>query len=386
MQSFYAKSAVRSLVKHFDAVVVGCGAMGSSISYNLAARGIRVLTLEKFNLNHEFGSSHGKTRIIRLAYFEDPRYVPLLRRAFESWRKLCAMSGKELLLMTGGLMIGPEDGTFVTRVVGSAREHSLPHKLLKSREVTEAYPAFRLEEGYSTVYDENAGILIPEECISAYTEAARLSGCVFKFSEPVTCWRKTREGVEVETAKDRYTADKLVLSAGAWNGPLSGGTVPLTIEIQTMFWFSSGGNEVFAPGRMPIFIMEETQGHYFFGTPEVGDGVKVATNHDGEVVDPDRPRRMVTESDETPVREFVSRRFPKLNIRPLSSATCLCSNTPDRNFVIDFLPREKDVVIVSACSGHGFKFASVIGEIGADLVLEGRSHYDISFLRLERFV
>ncbi|MDV3277935.1 MAG: N-methyl-L-tryptophan oxidase [Nitrososphaerales archaeon] len=372
-------------MRHFDAVVVGCGAMGSSISYNLAARGMSVLTLEKFNLNHEFGSSHGRTRIIRLAYFEDPRYVSLLRRAFESWRELSAKSGKKLLLMTGGLMIGLEGGTFVSGVLKSAREHSLPHKVLKSREVTEAYPAFRLEEGHSAVYDENAGILFFEECISAYVEAARAAGCQFKFSEPATRWRSAREGVEVETAKDKYAADKLVLSAGAWTGQLLGDMVPLTIERQTPFWFWSGGDQAFSAGRMPIFIMEETQGHYFYGIPEVGHGVKVARNHEGEFVDPELTRRTVTESDEMPVREFVSRRLPKLNNRPISSSTCLYSNTPDWNFVIDVHPRQRDVVVVSACSGHGFKFASVIGEIGADLALDGRTRHDISFLRLERF-
>jgi sarcosine oxidase len=359
--------------------------MGSALSYNLAARGLSVLTLEKFKLNHEFGSSHGKTRIIRLAYFEDPRYVPLLRRAFELWRELGANSNRKLLLMTGGLMMGTEGGAFVSGVVRNAREHSLPYRLLKSREVTDAYPAFRLDENHCAVYDENAGVLFSEECISAYVEAARHSGCAFKFSEPVTRWRKVREGVEVETPKDKYSADKLVLSAGAWTRQLLGDVVPLTVERQTPFWFSSGGDKTFAAEEMPIFIMEEARDHYFYGIPDVGHGVKVARHHDGEVVDPDGVQRTVTESDEVPVREFVARRLPRLNDRPIGSTTCLYSNTPDSNFVIDLHPWEKDVVVVSACSGHGFKFASVIGEIGADLALEGRSRQDISFLRLGRF-
>jgi sarcosine oxidase len=372
-------------VKNFDAIVIGCGAMGSSSSYNLAARGLKVLTLERYSPNHDHGSSHGRTRIIRLAYYEDQRYVPLLRRAFEAWRETSARSGKNLLRMTGGLMIGPRNGAFVSGVLRSARAHSIPHRILTSRETMQTYPAFNLEEGYSAVHDENAGILFPEECISAYVELAREEGCSFRFREQVTRWVRAEGRVEVETTKGKYTADRLVVAAGAWTGPLLGDLFPLTVERQVPFWFSSGGSRLFFPDRMPVFIMEERSGQYFYGIPDVGHGVKVARNHAGENVDPDNVPRGVTRKDESPVREFISRSLPRLSTEPISSTTCLYSNTPDLNFVIDLHPSFNEIVVISACSGHGFKFASVVGEIAADLADEGRTRHDISFLRAGRF-
>lgn len=344
------------------------------------------MVLERFALNHELGSSHGRTRIIRLAYFEDPRYVPLLQRAYDSWRELSAKSGRKVISRTGGLMIGPEGGTFVSGVLRSAREYSLPHRLLDGSEATAEFGAFRLGEEHSAVFDESAGILFPEECISAYVDLARAHDCEFRFSEPVNRWSKTEGGIEVETEKGRYAADWLVFSAGAWTGPLLGEIVPLTIERQVSFWFGPRGNPVFSARRMPIFIMEETPGHHFYGIPDVGDGVKVARNHEGDFVDPDNVGRDVTDRDLSPVRGFVGRRLPKLNPNPLSSTTCLYSNTPDFNFVIDFHPDDESVLVVSVCSGHGFKFSSVVGEVAADLLLDGRTPHDISFLNIGRFL
>jgi sarcosine oxidase len=372
-------------VKHFDAVVIGCGAMGASASYNLAIRGLKVMTLERFGLNHEFGSSHGETRITRLAYYEDPRYVPLLRRALEAWKELGTKSGKRLMVMTGGLMIGPQEGAFVSGVLRSARAHSLPHRILSWREAMDAYPVFNLEEGYAAVHDENAGVLFPEECISACVNLASGAGCTFGFGEQVKRWFGARNGIEVETTKGSYTADRLVVAAGAWTERLLGDLVPLKVERQTPFWFSSGGSSMFSPERMPVFIMEEKSGQYFYGIPDVGRGVKVARNHAGATVDADDVPRDVTEGDVSPVREFVSRRLPNLSTRPVGSTTCLYSNTPDWNFVIDTHPRDDRVVILSACSGHGFKFASVVGEIAADLAIQGKTRHDIAFLQAERF-
>ncbi len=372
-------------MQHFDAVVVGCGAMGSSVSYNLAARGLRVLTLERFGLNHEFGSSHGRTRIIRLAYAEDERYVPLLRRAFESWRLLERRSGRELLKMTGGLMIGSPEGELVTGVLRSAKKHDLPHRLLSARETEESFGALTLREEQSAVYEENAGILFPEECIATYADLAREAGCEIKFSEPMTRWKKTAEGVEVDSIGGSYLADRVIVCAGAWTGQLVGAIIPLSCERQVPFWFPSSGERCFSPEVMPIFIAEETPGHFFYGIPEVGHGVKVARTHEGQVVGPDTVSRVVTEDDLAPVQEFVSKRLKKLGTTPMASTTCLYTNTPDLNFVIGTHPDDARVTVVSACSGHGFKFASVIGEVAADLAIEERSDLDISFLNIDRF-
>ncbi len=373
------------VVKHYDVVVVGCGAMGSAVTYNLAGRGLKVLTLESFGLNHEFGSSHGKTRIIRLAYFEDPRYVPLLRRAFDSWDELQAKSGRRILMRNGGLMIGQEDGPLLSGVLRSAKAHALPYELLGAREAVERFRAFRLEEEYSAVYEENAGILFPEECIAGYTALAKESGTTIGFTEPLIAWRRRTDGIEVESSKDRYVADRIVFAAGAWTGRLLPGLIPLTCERQVPLWFSPGGGDSFSADRMPVFIMEEADGHYFYGIPDVGHGVKVARTHEGQIVDPDKVERTVTEADVLPVRRFVRKRFPTLKPDPISSTTCLYTNTPDQNFVVDFHPEDRRAFVISACSGHGFKFSSVIGEIVADLLVDGRTGFDISFLNAGRF-
>ncbi len=360
--------------------------MGSSVSYNLAKKGMSVLTLERFGLNHEFGSSHGGTRIIRLAYYEDERYVPLLRRAFESWRELEAMSGTKLLKMTGGLMVGRPEGELVSGVLRSAKKHNLPHQVLSPSAAEDRFQALTLDGSFSAVYEDNAGILSPEECVQTYVGVAKDSGCQFNFSERLTRWRRASEGIEVESAGGSYLADRVVFCAGAWTGQLLGDLVPLKCERQVPFWFSSAGEGRFMPERMPVFILEENPGHFFYGIPDVGHGVKVARTHQGQIVEPDRVSRDVTEEDSAPVEAFVARRLPKLGRTPIASTTCLYSNTPDLNFVVGSHPEDMRIMVVSACSGHGFKFASVLGEVVADLVAGGRTPYDVSFLGVNRFL
>lgn len=372
--------------KRWDVVVVGCGVMGASVSYNLAKRGLRVLTLERYGVNHEFGSSHGQTRIIRTAYYEDPRYVPLLRRAFDSWRDVEKKSGKKLLEMTGGLMIGPPDGELVTGVLRSAKEHNLPHEVLSADEAEKRFEAFTLGDGFNAVHEKNAGILFAEECVRALVGLASEAGCDFRFSEQVSRWRSGSEGIEVETPSGTQVADRMVLCAGAWNAGLLGGILPLTCERQVLLWFSSGGKSYFIPPKMPVFIAEEERGVFYYGIPDVGHGVKVARTHGGEVSDPDKVRREVTQKDVTPVREFVSKRLKKLDGQPIATTTCIYTNTPDLNFAIGLHPEEPRITILSACSGHGFKFGSVMGEVIADMATDRRPSYDLTFLGLERFV
>ena len=371
--------------RRWDAVVVGCGVMGAAVSYNLAKRGMRVLNLERFGVNHRFGSSHGKTRIIRLAYYEDARYVPLLRRAYEAWREVESKSGKKLLQITGGLMVGREDGELVPGVLRSAKAHRLPHEVLSASEAEERFGAFTLGEEYSAVYEPNAGVLSAEECVRAFVGLGSEAGCEFRFSEQVKRWKGGAEGVEVETSTGTQLAARLIFCAGAWNGQLLQGLVPLQCERQVPFWFSSGGLDVFSPPRMPVFIMEEGKGMFYYGTPDVGHGVKVARTHGGEISDPDSVKREVAESDIAPVREFISRRLKRLEGPPIASTTCIYSNTPDLNFAVGLHPADKRVVVVSACSGHGFKFASVLGEVTADLATEKKPEFDLSFLSPGRF-
>ena len=371
--------------RRWDAIVVGCGVMGAAVSYNLAKRGLRVLNLERFGVNHKFGSSHGRTRIIRLAYYEDPRYVPLLRRAYESWREVESRSGKKLLQITGGLMVGRKEGELVRGVLKSANSHGLPHEVLSASRAGEKFPAFTLGDEYTAVFEPNAGVLFAEECVRALVGLGSEAGCEFRFSEPIGRWTGASEGIEVETSNGTHVASKLVVCAGAWSGELLRGLVPLECERQVPFWFSSKGEDIFSPPRMPVFIMEEEKGVFFYGTPELGHGVKVARTHGGEVGDPDKVRREVTDTDIAPVRGFISRRIAKLEGPPISSTTCIYANTPDLNFAVGLHPADPRVVVLSACSGHGFKFASVMGEIGADLATEQKLGFDISFLSPGRF-
>lgn len=370
--------------RRWDAIVVGCGVMGAAASYNLAKRGLRVLNVERFGVNNKSGSSHGRTRIIRLAYYEDQRYVPLLRRAYDGWRDVESKSGKKLLQVTGGLMIGREGGELVSGVLKSARAYGLPHEVLSSSEVEGRFGIFTLTGEYMGVYEKDAGILFAEESVRAFVGLGSEAGCEFRFSEEVRDWKSETEGIEVETSSGVQTAPKLVLCAGAWNGRLLRGLVPLQCERQVPFWFASAGED-FAPPKMPVFIMEEDKGVFYYGIPDVGHGVKVARSHGGLVSEPDRVKRDVTDEDIRPVRDFVSRRLKRLDGTPLASTTCIYSNTPDTNFAVGLHPADPRVVVMSACSGHGFKFASVLGEVAADLATEGKTAHDISFLSPARF-
>ncbi len=372
-------------MRRYDAVVVGCGAMGSSTSYSLASKGLKVLTLERYGLNHDKGSSHGRSRIIRLAYYEDPRYVPLLKRAYASWREMEKKSGRRLLTTTGGLMVGPGGGELVKGVLNSVRTHGLKHSLLTGREAGERFPAFRIGEEMDAVYEEDAGVLYPGECIDAFVAEAKSMGAEFEFSKEVTRWRSTGEGIELEAGGEEYIAERLVLCAGPWTGKLLGGSVPLICERQVPMWFSSGGKEEFLPHRFPVFIAEESPGVFFYGIPELGHGVKVARTHGGMTVDPDKVPREVTAEDVEPVAEFISRRLPHLGRTPVDATTCIYTNTPDLNFAIGRHPADGRVTVVSACSGHGFKFASAMGEIAADLATGRKPAFDLSFLGVDRF-
>lgn len=369
----------------WDVIVVGCGIMGAAASYNIATKGLRVLNIERFGVNHEHGSSHGRTRIFRTAYYEDPRYVPLLRRALEAWKEVELKSGKTLLKMTGGLMIGRPDGELVAGTLKAARIHGIPYELMTASEAEGRFGAFRLEEGLAAVHEQGAGVLLAEECVRAFVGLGSEAGCEYRFSEEVRGWKPRTQGVEVETQFGTQSADRLVFCAGAWSGPLLKGVVPLQVERQVPLWFSSGGEEKFTPQEMPVFVADEGDGVFYYGIPDLGHGVKVARHHGGKVGEPDEVTREATEEDIAPVRSFASRRLKGLHGPPISTTTCLYTNTPDFNFAVGPHPDDDRVSVVSGGSGHGFKFASVLGEVVSSLVSGEKLDYDISFLSPARF-
>lgn len=374
---------------HYNAIVVGLGAMGSATLYHLARRGWRVLGLEQFAPGHDRGSSHGDSRIIRETYFEHPLYVPLVRRAHELWRELEHESGRSLMTITGGLMIGPPEGTVVRGTLRSAVEHDLPHEILGPVAVRDRYPAFSLAEGLTAVLDPRAGFLDPEACNKAHIELALRARAEARFHEPVRDWIPDGNGVRVTTASATYTADRLVLTGGPWNRELLPDLVlPLAIERQVVFWLEPGTNaEDYEMDRLPIYAYEYRPGNICYGFPRLARGVKASVMHDGEnVVHPDDVRRTVNESEIDPLRAALRPILPGLAAAQVrESSVCLFTNTPDHDFIIDFHPRSPKVLISSPCSGHGFKFASAIGEIQAELLVNGKAKFDLWPFRLARW-
>jgi sarcosine oxidase len=375
---------------HYNAIVVGLGAMGLSTLHHLAQRGLRSLGLEQFSPGHTRGSSHGDSRIIRETYFEHPLYVPLVQRAHQLWRELEERTGTPLMTITGGLMIGPPDGSVVSGTLRSAAEHELPHAILSPEEVRDRFPAFRIAEGLIAVFDPRAGLLYPEACNYAHLMLAREAGAEARFNEPLLDWNTHGDGVRVTTTSGAYTADRLVLAAGPWNRELVPDLeLPLTIERQAVFWLDPAGETpLYDIERFPIYAYEYRPGNICYGFPRLAKGVKASVMHAGETApDPDTVNRAVDAAEVNPLRAALQPILPALSEAPVRETdTCLFTNTPDHNFIIDFHPFFPQVLISSPCSGHGFKFASAIGEIQAELLTKGETEFDLSPFRIGRWV
>lgn len=369
-----------------DVIVAGLGAHGSSAAYHLASRGASVLGFDRFARGHTLGSSGGLSRIIRLSYYEHSDYVPLLRRAWTLWRELEGESGERLLTETGGLYAGDPDGELVAGALASARTHDLEHEVLDVAALRERFPLFDWPDGWQGVFEPQAGWLAPERCIETHLRLAERSGAVLRFEEPIERWTSTPDGVRVTTAAGTFDAKQLVITAGAWASQLAPSlAAELSVERSVLFWFEpTTEREAFA--RLPIYIVDDTD-RIFYGFPYIeGQGVKVAGLHFGDKADPDTVDRTASAKDEERVRAWLRRRVPLANGERRDAKVCLYTNTRDANFIIDRLADHPNVVVASACSGHGFKFSSVIGEILADLVIDGETRQPISFLSAGRLV
>ena len=362
-----------------DVAIVGLGAMGSATAFELSRRGLDVIGFDRYSPPHAFGSSHGDTRIIREAYFEDPVYVPMVQRAFESWRELERLSGTALLEQTGGLMIGVPGSDLVEGARHSAQVHGLQHSMLSAGEIRARFPVLNPEPEMVGVWEPRAGVLSPEACVAAQLEQARRGGAVLRFDEPVSRWEAGDGHVSVYTGLDRYSAKQLVISAGAWVGSLLPGMrLPLRIERQVLHWFEPGSHaDSFSPEHCPIHLWQFDRDRFFYGFPDMGAGVKLAFHHGGESTTVDEVRRTVTITEVEEVRAAARRFVPAAEGRVLASVVCLYTNTPDEHFWIDRHPEHSNVVVASPCSGHGFKFAPVVGEIVADLLEGRRAGFDL---------
>ena len=368
----------------FDVIVIGLGGMGRAAAYQLAARGQRVLGLERFGPAHTLGSSHGGSRIIRQAYFEDPAYVPLVLHAYELWQRLERETGRSLLRITGGLMLGHAGSEVVAGSLRSAREYGLLHETLDANEIRRRFPQFEVGAETVGLYETMAGIVYPEASVRAHLDRAAELGAVLRFEAPVTGWQAadTGDGVRVTTEAGTYQAARLIIAPGAWAPDLLGGLgLPLQVERQVQYWFDPrGGTEQFGPDRFPIFIWENADGVASYGFPAIDGprgGVKVALHHNGAPCTPESVDRTVHDDEVAAMRRYLADRIPALSGTLLKSATCMYTNTPHLNFVIGPHPRHPQVAIAAGFSGHGYKFAGVVGEILADLAIIGATRHPI---------
>ncbi len=366
-----------------DVIVVGLGADGSAAAAHLAKRGVRVLGLEAFARGHTNGSSGGLTRVIRLAYYEHPDYVPLLKRAWALWRELERDSGADLLRQTGGVYAGPRDGELVGGSLRSAQAHSLEHELLDPDALRAKLPLFRFDPDWWGLAEGSAGYLFPERCIAAHLSRAETHGADLRFGERAASWSPDGQGVRVTTDRGTYRADRLVITAGAWNARLVPRIAPLlTVKRVPLFWFEPVAERE-ALAALPVYIVDSGIGHGCYGFPYLPDqGLKIATHGAGTPADPDTIDRDVHPADEAPIREFIRRRLPVADGLVRGAKICMYTVTPDEHFIVDV---EGPVAYASACSGHGFKFASVMGEVLADLALDGTTRHPVGFLSASRF-
>ena len=375
----------------YDAIVVGLGGMGSAAACHLAARGRKVLGLERHAPAHDRGSSHGESRIIRLAYFEGAEYVPLLFRAYELWENLEKETGEDLMTLCGGLFLGPEDGELVSGSVASADEHGLPYEILDSPELKRRFPVFEPGPETVAIFEKRAGFVRPEGTVRAHLDRASSLGAELRFGERVLSWEATDAGVRVRTEGGVYEAGRLVVAAGAWAGELlSDLGLPLEVTRQILFWFRPrGGVEAFAPERLPIWIYEPDDGNMFYSFPAVdgADTVKAAFfRADGTPADPNTIDREVHDDEVDFIRGYLGRHVPAMDGELVAARTCMYTNTPDQHFVVSTHPDHPQVAVAAGFSGHGYKFCSVIGEILSDLALDGVTRHPVDLFSPSRLI
>lgn len=364
--------------------------MGSAALSELARRGATVLGLDRFGPAHDRGSSHGRSRIIREAYAEGELYVPIIQRAYELWGELEKRTGKKVLTETGLLLIGEPDSAFISGTLRSASLHNLRCELLEHHELCSRYPLFHPPEGSVGVVDRRGALLDPELCVESYLREAQEASATVHFDTRVTSWREVDNGVEVTTGTgERFVGETLILTPGAWLPELAP-SLPLTVARQVLFWFEPTiPISNFIPVRFPLFLVDTPGSEGLYGFPAQGDsseGVKVALHYRYQKTAPESVDRVVHPDEVEVMRSILARYIPSLGGRLLHAKTCLYTLTPDEHFIIDRHPEHLRVLLVSACSGHGFKFGSAIGEIVADLTTIGRTRFDITPFSLDRFL
>jgi sarcosine oxidase len=370
----------------YDAIVLGTGGVGCAALFHLARRGARVLGIDRFAPGHDRGSSHGQTRLIRQAYYEHPNYVPLVLRAFELWHELEQLSGETLYNQVGLLQIGPPEGEVLSGVRASAQQHGLAIEELSARESSARFPGFRVPDSYEAIFEQRAGYLAVERCVIAHADQARRQGAELHDGETIIGWRSDGGGVVVETDLAKYSADRLVVCAGAWAGQLLGELdVAFEVRRKPLFWWQTRTATYRPESGCPGFLYDLPPG-CFYGVPQIDSlGVKVAEHTGGAIVrDPLNVDRGVDLAERQRVADFVGEYLTDASATCVDSTVCMYTMTSDAHFVVDRHPLHPRVVFAAGLSGHGFKFTCVLGEVLAQLALDGRTELAIEFLASSR--
>jgi len=370
----------------YDAIVLGAGGIGSAALSAVAQRGAKVLAIERFAPAHDQGSSHGRTRMIRQAYFEHPDYVPLVLRAYELWRQLESRRGERLFFETGLLEVGPPTGAVVPGVIRAAEQHGLDVTPMDAAEITRRWPGFRVPASMTGVFEARAGYLLVEACVRAHLADAVAAGAELKTGETVIDCQANDAEITVITDRARYTTARLILTAGAWAGEwLKDLGIAFQVRRKPQFWFATNSDAYSLAKQSPAFLFESPAG-VFYGFPEIDSGeVKVSEHSGGQVVaDPLAVDRDLLLADQQRVQAFIAESLPGVSQRMTHHAVCMYTMSADEHFVVDRHATDQRVSFVAGLSGHGFKFASVLGEALADLALTGQSTLPIGFLNSQR--
>lgn len=372
-----------------DVAVIGLGGMGSAILAHCAARGASVIGLEQFAPAHDLGSSHGKTRMIRKAYFEDSAYVPLVLRAYELWRELERAVGEEILRITGLLSVGEETSEIIRGTLRAASKHDLPVESLSRREVKERYPTLELWKDEVALFEIDGGVLNPERAVRAHLNLAQSSGAEMRFGVAMESWHATDKGFEIRlTDGTQISASKLVLALGPWfQETLESLGIRIRVQRNIQAWFSPGTQAYDAPGFPAFLVSRQGLPAPLYGFPDFGDGIKAAFHGLGDLTDAKHVNREVDPAREVePIARALEQWMPGAAKALREAKPCMYTLTPDEHFVIDHHPDHANLILCGGFSGHGFKFAPVVGEIGAELALDGGSRHGIEFLSLRRFL
>lgn len=372
----------------YDAIVIGLGGVGSAALMQLAARGLKVLGIDRFPPGHDRGSSHGESRVIRMAYYEHADYVPLLRRAYQLWGELETRSRKQLFHRVGLLEVGPPDGAVVPGVLQSAQKHGLAVESLDAQQVAARFPGFHIPAGMSAVFEADAGYLLVEDCVIAHACAAVELGAEMHIGPTVQAWRADGHNLQVVTDRGTYQSERLVITAGPWARDLLQDLgIPLRVVRKHLHWFRTCEPWYGRAAACPAFLYEMPHG-VFYGLPEIGTATVKVGEHTGgvEVDDPLVDPREAEPVDQQRVAAFLRQCLPGVGSEVVRHARCFYTLSPDEHFLVDRHPAHPQVAFAAGLSGHGFKFTPVLGEAMADMVIEGKTKQPVGFLGLERFV